>query len=44
MNKADRLSNKFELASDFPQALFISALNKDGLHELKERIAGMISV
>lgn len=43
MNKADQLTDRSELARDFPQALFISALNKEGLRELKERIATMIS-
>jgi len=42
MNKADRLGNQDELKRDFPQALFISALNRAGLQELKERIAVII--
>jgi len=43
MNKADRIGAPSELARDFPSALFISALNRSGLQEMKERIAGMIS-
>lgn len=43
MNKIDRLNNKPEMARDFPEALFISALNREGLQELKERIAAIIS-
>lgn len=38
MNKADCLSNQDELKRDFPLALFISALNREGLQLLKERI------
>jgi len=44
MNKADQLVNRTELARYFPQALFISALNKEGLRELKDRIAALIAV
>jgi len=43
MNKADRLGTPPALARDFPSALFISALNRSGLQEMKERIAGMIA-
>lgn len=44
MNKADQLEDRSGLERDFPGALFISALNKEGLCELKDRIAAMISV
>ncbi len=44
MNKADRLADQAELTREFPQALFISALNNAGLQDLKERIAGMMPV
>lgn len=43
MNKTDRLNPKSEMARDFPEALFISALNKNGLQEMKERMVGIIS-
>lgn len=42
MNKADCLGNQDELKRDFPQALFISALNQNGLPELKKRMAEII--
>ena len=42
MNKTDRLGQNPEMARDFPGALFISALDKSGLQEMKERMAGMI--
>jgi GTP-binding protein HflX len=44
MNKADQVEDRSALARDYPEAIFISALNKDGLRELKERVIAMISL
>jgi GTP-binding protein HflX len=43
MNKADLLENKSMLANEFPEALFISALNREGLRPLKERMAHYVA-
>ncbi len=45
-NKVDLLADNFDfsyLKRHFPEALFVSALNKDGLGQLKERIADQIN-
>jgi len=44
MNKADQLNDRTGLERDYPGAIFISALNKGGLSELKEQIAAIISL
>lgn len=42
MNKCDQVKQQDDLERNFPDALFISALNRDGLNTLKQRIAGNI--
>ena len=42
MNKSDQVGDQSELAHDYPEAIFISALNKEGLQELKVRVSAMI--